>query len=86
MCVKGDLLNLIESFLFERQQRFVLNGQKYEGLKVKAGVPQDSFLGPFFFFLIFINDLSGNRKSHVKLFADDTSIFSVVSDSINTSQ
>ena len=50
MCVKGDLLNLIESFLFERQQRFVLNGQKYEGLKVKAGVPQDSFLGPFFFF------------------------------------
>ena len=28
--VKGDLLALIESFLFERQQRVVLNGQKSE--------------------------------------------------------
>ena len=28
MAVKGDLLTLIESFLFERQQRVVLNGQE----------------------------------------------------------
>ena len=72
MCVKGDLLTFIESFLFERQERVVLNGHKDKGLKVKAGVPQ----GPLFF-LIYINDLSGNQKSHAKLFADDTSIYSV---------
>ena len=28
MAVKGDLLALIESFLFERQQKVVLNEQK----------------------------------------------------------
>ena len=38
------------------------------------------------FFLIYINDLSDNLESDVKLFADDTSIFSIVLDPINTSQ
>ena len=38
------------------------------------------------FFQIFINDLSGKLKTNVKLFADDTLMFSVVSDPINTSQ
>ena len=85
MGVKGDLLALIESFLFERQQRVVLNGQESEWLTIKAGVPQGSILGPLFF-LIYINDLSDNLESNVKLFADDTSMFSVVHDPINTSQ
>ena len=35
---------------------------------------------------IYINDLSGNLESNVKLFADDTSLFSVVFDPVNTSQ
>ena len=35
-------------------------------------------------FLIYINDLSDGLKSECKLFADDTSLFSVVND-INTS-
>ena len=34
-----------------------------------------------FFFLIYINDLSGNLLSIVKPFADDTSLFSVENDS-----
>ena len=50
---KGDLLALIESFLFERQQRVVLNGQESEWLTIKAGVLQGSVLGPFFFFCFF---------------------------------
>ena len=33
------------------------------------------------FFLIYINDLSDDLVSTVKLFADDTSLFSVVHDS-----
>ena len=36
-------------------------------------------MGPLFF-LIYINDLGNNLSSTVKLFADDTSIFSIVHD------
>ena len=43
------------------------------------------FFGPLFF-LICINDLSGNLEANVKLFVDDSSMFSVVSNPINTSQ
>lgn len=42
---------------------------------LNSGTPQDAILGPLFF-LIHINDLSLN----VKLFADDTSLFSVFHD------
>ena len=75
MGVKGDLLALIEYSLFERQQRVVLNGQGSEWLTIKAGVPQGSILDPLFF--IYINHLS-----NVNLFADDTSMFSIVHDPI----
>ena len=37
-------------------------------------------------FSIYINDLSDNLEPNVKLFADDTSMFSGVRDPINTSQ
>ena len=80
--VSDSLLHLIESFLSSRFQRVLRNGQTFEWLPVKAGVPQDSILGPLFF-LIYINDLSGNLLSTVKLFADDT-LFSVVNDSNNS--
>ena len=36
------------------------------------------------FFLIYINDLVTDLKSNVKLFADDTSLFSIVSDPLQT--
>ena len=77
--VSGNLLNLIIDFLDARKQRVVLNGQYSSWASVKAGVPQGSILGPLFF-LIFINDLSDNLVSNPKLFADDTSLFSVVQD------
>ena len=48
-------------------------------------MPLGSILDTFFLY-IYINDLSDNLESNVKLFADDTSIFSVFHDRINTWQ
>ena len=72
-------LKLIENFLKNRYQRVVLNGQSSSWAEVSAGVPQGSVLGPLFF-LMYINDLSCGLSSTTKLFADDTSLFSVVHD------
>ena len=80
--ISDDLLN-ISDFLRNRKQRITLNGQSSSWIIVNAGVPQGSILGPLLF-LIYINDLSDGLSSNAKLFADDTSLFSVVRD-INTS-
>ena len=48
---------------------------------MESSVPQGSGLGPLLF-LIYINDLERNIKSHVKFFADNTMLFSIVKDPI----
>ena len=50
---------------------------------IRAGGPQESVLDPLFF-LIYINNLPEGLNSEVKLFADDTSLFSIVN-CVNTS-
>ena len=46
-----------------------------ENGQIKADVPQESILG---LLLVLINDLPNNLMSSLKLFPDDTSIFSIV--------
>ena len=75
--INDIFLKLISSFLENRFQRVVLNGQTSSWEPVLAGVTQSSVLGPLFF-LIYINDLSNNLSSNTKLVADDVSIFSTV--------
>ena len=48
-------------------------------MNVQARVPQGSILGLLLFF-IYVNDLPDNLVSNPKLFADDTSLFSTVTD------
>ena len=78
--ISGNLLSILEKFLKERKQRVVLNGQVSAWKSINAGVRQSSILGPLLF-LIYINDLTEGVTTNVKLFADDTSLFSVVHDS-----
>ena len=79
MGISGKLIKLLENYLSNRLQRVVLNGQTSPWRPVLAGVPQGSILGPLLF-LIYINDLPNRLKSNVKLFADDTSLFTIVKD------
>ena len=78
MC--GEYIGLIDSFLSDKYQRVLLNGQTSKWPQIKAGVLQGSVLGPLLF-LVYINDLPEWLTSNVELFADDTSIFSMVRDS-----
>ena len=70
---------LMHPFLSNRYQRVVLNGKSSYWSQVKAGVPLGSILG-LLLFLLHINNFPKSWNSNVKLFADDTSIFSVVRD------
>ena len=79
MGISGELYKLLENYLSNRFQRVLLNGQMSLWKPVLAGVPQGSILGPLLF-LIYINDLLDGLKSNAKLFADDTSLFTIVKD------
>ena len=76
---------LIQNFLSDRKQGVLLNGKSSQWASISAGVPQGSVLCPLFF-LVYINDLVENVDSDVKMFADDTSLFSVVYDEATTAQ
>ena len=82
-CISDDSLNILSNFLRNRKQRVTLNRESSSWTNVNAGVPKGSILGPLLF-LIYINDLPSGLSSNAKLFAEDTSLFSVVHD-INTS-
>ena len=82
--ISGNLLNLLSNFLRNRKQRVVLNGQTSSWADVNAGVPQGSILDSLLF-SIYINDLADVLSSNANLFADDTSLFSVVHN-VNTTE
>ena len=79
MGISGELYNLFGNYLSGRFQRVILNGQTLSWKPVIAGVPQGSIVGPLLF-LVYINDLPNELKSSAKLFADDTSLLTIIKD------
>ena len=71
----------MKPFLTNRKQGVVLNGQSSSWTNVKTGVPQGSILGPMLF-LLYINYLANGLSYKIKLFADNTFLFSVIHDSV----
>ena len=81
--ISGPLLALIVSYLSNQQQRVVFNRKTSVWSYISAGVPPGPVLGPLFF-LVYINDLVDDISSDAKLFADDTSLFTVIYDEITS--
>ena len=77
--ISGKLLRLIKDLLSNRKERVVLNGKCSSWVDVQAGVPQGSILGPLLFW-IYVDDLPDNLVLNSKLFADDTSLLSTLTD------
>ena len=79
--VDGKVLDWIQSWLANRTQRTVLNGESSDWAAVTSGVPQGSVLGPLAF-VIFINDIDAHALLITLLnkFADDTKCGNVIKD------
>ena len=73
--IRGNALQLIKSYLYNRSQYVLALGENADKLPVKFRVPQGSVLGALLF-IISINYI--HRSSYLGkyiLFADDTNIF-----------
>jgi hypothetical protein len=79
---RGNLLTWLEDFICNRFQRVKIGDSFSEWSQILSGVPQGSVLGPMLF-LVYINDLPDALISCIKLFADDTKLYSSVSSNTN---
>ena len=69
MCgVSDSLLNWFQDYLSNRRQTVII-----------PGANSDWALGPLLF-LVYINDIINDIGSNIRLFADDTSLYTIVND------
>ena len=83
--IRGGLLEWFGSYLSNRLQRVVVDGQCSSWRIVNAGVPQGSVLGPLLF-LVYINDITNVVQTDIRLFADDTTLYMHVDNPAETAQ
>ena len=79
--ITGKLFDWIKPYLSDRFQRVVIKGQFSEWIKILAGVPQGSILGPLLF-LIYIDDIINEIECDMYLYADDTTLLEVITDPV----
>ena len=73
----------INDFLCYRQRRVIVNGVKSDWALVVSGVPQGTVLGPLLFSL-HINDITADKASEIRLFADDCVCYCEIKDKEDT--
>ena len=71
------------AFICFRQQRVVVNGVKSDWAPVLSGIPQGTVLGPLLFSL-YINDISSDIESEIRLFADGCVCYREIKDKEDT--
>ena len=77
--IDETLLQSPASSLSNRKQRVVIPGACSKWVSITAGVPHGSILGSLLF-LIYINDIVEDIHLHMRLFADDTSLYLIVNE------
>ena len=77
--IDSNLHRWISSWLTERTQQVVVDGDYSSCKQVRSGVPQGTVLGPLMF-LLYINDI-GDHLNHstIRLFADDCLLYRTIS-------
>ena len=81
--IGGKTLKWIYSFLCDRQQRVMVNGVKSDWAPVLSGVLQGTVLGSLLFSL-YINDITEDIDSELRLFADDCVCYREIKDTEDT--
>ena len=81
--VRGKTLESIRSFLADRTQQVVVEGETSRPANVSSGVPQGTVLGPLLF-LVYINDLPLRVNSTSRLFADDCMLYRTINSEADT--
>ena len=76
--ISGKALDWFKSYLQNRQQRVVVNGQCSAWCQVTSGTPEGGVISALLFAL-FINDLPDEVSSGVLLFADDAKLYRKIS-------
>ena len=72
--ITGNTHRWITTFITQRKQRVVVEGDHSSWTHVRSGVPQRTVLGPLLF-LLYLNDLPDNIQSEMRLFADDCVVY-----------
>ena len=70
----GEVYTWLEAFLKDKKQKVLVNGATSSWHDVISGVPQGSVIASLLF-VIYLNDLPDNIKSHIFMFADDCKFF-----------
>ena len=75
--ISGNVHKWIETWLTQRTQQVVVDGEFSCLASVRSGVPQGTVLGPLMF-LIYVNDIADDVSSSLRLFADDCLLYRVI--------